>query len=140
MSQEWSLVTHSSDKPTHESTPKSGVWNGLTDGPGCVPIPNYRRPRQLPSQVATRATCPPTMGTRGRKKWILLLEEEGTDAGEAEATEAHDLGQLQRGHTLVWDWEAVLDPPLPQQACLAPSACAAAWLHQTYRLLELCGR
>lgn len=69
-----------------------------------------------------------------------MPEEEGTDAGEAEATETRDLGQLQWGHTLVWDWEAVLGPPLPQQTCLAPSTCAAAWPHQTRSLLELQGR
>lgn len=50
--------------------------------------------------------CPPTTGKRRRTKWALLTKERRTDAGQAEVTEACDLGQLQQGQVLAWDQEA----------------------------------
>lgn len=59
-------------------------------------------------------------------EWMLLAEG-GTDAGQAEAAEARELGQPQQGQVWVWALEASLGLPLTHRSRLPGPRAAAAW-------------
>lgn len=89
----------------------------------------------MPSQTSVdqRHSCP---------KWLLAphallppvetedklgpVPEGGADAGQEDATDAYDPGQLQKGQALVWDWEANPGLPVARQGLLHPGLAAGA--------------
>lgn len=87
---------------------KCTEWPSL----GPMPISNHCRPRQFcPGGLATRAMCPSTPGKRGRTNWVLLTEEGRTDAGQEEAAEAGDPGQLLLGQPWLGAQRQTQSPP-----------------------------